>query len=176
MVVSVVALLGLLTVGSVPITGAQEEVSDAGHPLVGSWLVVISLEGQDPGVPLPSALTSLIMFFADGNVLVANAGQLSLLPPASGLFFREGHGQWVAMGDASADVTYDSLVLDQTGGLSSITITRTSVAVDTTGNGYAGSLVIESANPAGNVTGTEHGTLSATRIRVEPASTPADPT
>lgn len=98
--VSVIAMIlaGLLAVGRLPIAGAQEEPSTAGHPLVGSWLVGVKLEGQAPGAPLPSELTSLITYFADGKVLVANAGQLPPLPPGSGLFFTEGHGQWVATG------------------------------------------------------------------------------
>jgi len=171
-VVSVIALVSLLMVSGVPTARAQEGAT-AGHPLVGSWLVVISFEGRDPGAPLPLKLTSLVTFFADGNVLVANAGQLSPLPPGAGLFFTEGHGQWIATGENSADVTYNSLVLDQTGGLSSITTARTSVKVDATRNAYTGTFVIDSANPAGNATGTERGTLSATRIRVEPAGTPA---
>ena len=41
-------LIGLLAVGRLPIARAQGEPSTVDHPLVGSWLVAVTLEGQSP--------------------------------------------------------------------------------------------------------------------------------
>lgn len=171
--VAAVALIGLLAVGDLSATLAQEDASTTDHPLVGSWLVAVTLEGQEPGAPLPTELTSLVTYFADGNVLVAKAGQLPPLPPGSGLFFTDGHGQWVTTGESTADATFVSLILDQTGGLSSTNTTRTSVEVDTTTDVYTGTFVIESESPTGNSVKAERGTFQATRIQEEPTGTPA---
>jgi hypothetical protein len=170
-----VALVGLLAGGHLPPARAQQSQSTpvaSTHPLVGAWLVTISVAGQSPGAPTPSMLTSLVSYHADGNVLLANAGQLPLLPPASGLFFTSGHGRWVATGDRAADATIVSLVLDQGGGLSSTNTVRTTVAVDATGNAYDGTFAIEAVSPDGNPTGTEEGTFHAVRITTEPGGSP----
>lgn len=174
LLVSVVAviLVSLFAVGRVGLTGAQEEQSLAAHPLVGSWLVSVTLRDQDPGAALPPELTSLITYFADGNVLVANAGQLPPLPPGSGLFFTEGHGNWVATGETSAEALYVSLVLDQTGGLSSTNTGSVTVEVDAAGNTYTGSFTIDATSTTGNTTGVQQATVEATRIQVEPTGTP----
>lgn len=173
--VSVIALVvvGSLAVGRLSTTTrAQAQPSMAGHPLVGSWLVSVSLEGQAPGEGLPSDVPSLVTYFADGNVLVANSGQLPPLPPGSGLFFTEGHGQWAATGERSAEASVVSLVLDQTGGLSSTNTAGTTVEVDASGNTYAGSITIESTSSTGGSMGGQQASVEATRIQVAPAGTP----
>lgn len=172
--VSVVALViaGSLAVGRLPTTRAQQQPATAGHPLVGSWLVSVSVEGRAPGAGLPSDVTSLVTYFGDGNVLVANAGQLPPLPPGSGLFFTEGHGQWVATGNSSAESSFVSLVLDQTGGLSSTNTAGTTVEVDASGNAYAGQFTIESTSSTGSAMGAQQASVEATRIQVAPAGTP----
>jgi hypothetical protein len=167
-----VVLVSLLVIGRVSLTGAQEEQSLAAHPLMGSWLVSVTLHGQEPGAALPPEVTSLITYFADGNVLVANAGQLPPLPPGSGLFFTEGHGSWVATGEGSAEAIHVSLVLDQTGAFASTTTGSATVEVDATGDTYTGSLTIESTNAVGNAAGVQQATVEATRIEVESAGTP----
>jgi hypothetical protein len=167
-----VVLVSLLAIGRAGLTGAQEEQSLAAHPLVGSWLVSVTLQGQEPGAALPPEVTSLITDFADGNVLVANAGQLPPLPPGSGLFFTEGHGSWVATGEGSAEAIHVSLVLDQTGALSNTNTGSASVEVDATGDAYTGSLTIESTSAIGNVAGVRQATVEATRIQLESAGTP----
>lgn len=173
--VSVIALVlaGSLAVPRLPMARAQEQPSTAGHPLVGSWLVSVSVEGQAPGAGLPADVNSLVTYFADGNVLVANAGQLPPLPPGSGLFFTEGHGQWVATGERSAEASWTSLVLDQTGGLSStITASGATAEVDASGNTYAGRASVESTSSTGSNMGAQQVTIGATRIQATPAGTP----
>lgn len=172
-----VALL-LVAFGRLPATEAQTgtPVPDR-HPLVGSWSVVLTFAGST-GTGGPE-LPSLVTYTADGSVLVANAGQLpSSLPPASGLFFTEGHGTWLPTGERTADATFRFLVLNQTGGLASTSTVRTSVEVDAGSDAYAGSFTIDLISPSGNPTGTERGVFRATRIPVEPLGTPmaANPT
>lgn len=165
-------LVGLLAGGRLPMTHAQGDAGAAGHPLVGSWLVSITVEDQEPGAALPASVPSLVTYFADGNVLVANAGQLTPLPPGSGLFFTAGHGQWLAPRDSGAEGSFVSLVLDQTGGLSSTVIARTTVEVDTSGDAYTGSFTVESIGSTGDVTDARQANVEATRIQVESAATP----
>src|SRR5918994_191283 len=129
--VCAVTFFALLAAPQLSVSRAQDL---AGHGLVGTWMVSVSLEGQGPGAPVSPEVTSLVTYFADGNVLVANAGQLPPLPPGSGLFFTEGHGRWVATSDTAATASYVSLALDQAGGLSSTNTTQATVEVDTTGD------------------------------------------
>jgi hypothetical protein len=171
-VVVAATLLGGALLGGLSVARGQEASPPAIHPLVGSWLVAVTLEGQEPGSGSPPATTSLVTFFADGNVLVANAGQLPSLPPGSGLFFTEGHGQWAGTGDRAARASVVSLVLDQTGGLSSTTTVSTTVEVDDTGNAYTGTLTIGSTSSTGTDMGAQQATVEATRIQTEPAGTP----
>ena len=140
----------------------------AGHPLVGSWEVVIDFEGA--GAP---ELISLVTYTTDGVVLVANAGQLPGLPPASGLFFTEGHGAWTATGERTADASFRFLVLDQTGGLAGTSVTRTRIEVNPAGDAYGGTFALDTLTPEGNSMGAGRGTLRATRIGVESLGTPA---
>ena len=167
--VCAVTFFALLAAPQLPVSRAQDL---AGHGLVGTWLVSVSLEGQGPGAPVSPEVTSLVTYFADGNVLVANAGQIPPLPPGSGLFFTEGHGRWVATSDTAATASYVSLALDQAGGLSSTNTTQATVEVDTTGDAYTGSFALESVSPSGNSMGAQQGTFQAERIGVETPATP----
>lgn len=171
------SLVMLVLVGQVaagrPSSAHTDEGAMMDHPLVGSWLVAVTLESQDPGAPLPSELTSLVTYFSDGNVLVANAGHLPPLPPGSGLFFTEGHGEWVTTGAATAEATVVSLVLDQTGALADTNTLRTTVEVDETGDAYTGAFTIETVSTTGTTTELQNGTFSATRIEAVPVGTPA---
>lgn len=165
-------LASLFAMDQLSATRAQGEDATASHPLVGSWLVSVTLEGEEPGAALPASVTSLVTFFADGNVLVANAGQLPPLPPGAGLFFTEGHGQWIATGASGAEATFVSLVLDQTGGPSSTVTAHTTLEVDASGDAYTGTASYESTSLTGGSMGTQQVNVEATRIQVAPMATP----
>lgn len=170
--VAAMVLAGLIGLRHIPIAAAQDEPSTTDHPLVGSWVVLVTLEDQGADAVLPPELASLVTYFADGNVLAANAGQLPPLPPGSGLFFTEGHGQWTPIGDSTAEATFVSLVLDQTGGLSSTNTARSTLEVDASGNSYTGSLTLESLSSTGTSTGSQEVSIDATRIQVDQPATP----
>ncbi len=164
----IAVVVGLAGTGRLPNTGAQVATpGPAGHPLVGSWEVVIAFEGD-----LAPELVSLITYTSDGAVLVANAGQLPGLPPASGLFFTEGHGAWASTGERTAEASFRFLVLDQTGGLAGTSVTQTTIEVSPAGDAYAGTFSLDTLTPEGNSMGAGGGTLRATRIGVEPLGTP----
>ena len=161
-------VVGLAGIGRLSDSRAQVATPPpSGHPLVGSWEVVIAFEGD-----LAPELVSLVTYTTDGAVLVANAGQLPGLPPASGLFFTEGHGAWTATGERTADASFRFLVLDQTGGLAGTSVTRSTIGVSAAGDAYAGTFSLDTLTPEGNSMGAGAGTLRATRIGVEPLGTP----
>ncbi len=167
-IVSVVA--AVMAAAWLPALGAgQGTAGEARHPLVGSWEVLISYEGATA-----IEVTNLATFGADGTLLVASAGQLPNIPGVfgTGLVLTEGHGAWAATGERTADVTYRSLTLDQTGSISSTNIARMSLAVDPSGDAYSGTCSLELISPNGNSMGSGTGTVRAERIAVEPPATP----
>lgn len=164
----IVLLLGGLAVVGLPTGAAPATPVAAGHLVTGSWDVGFALTSR-PAVDV----SSLFTFGADGTLLVANAGQLpGSLPPGSGLFFTEGHGAWIATGDRQAGATFRFLVIDQTAGIVSTGIVRLELEVDQSGNALDGAFALDLLSSEGNPTGTEWGTLRATRIQVEPLGTP----
>ncbi len=170
--VLILAFIGLFSTSQQSVIRAQDGTPTADHSLVGAWLVTISSTGENAGAVLPAQQTSLVSFFADGNLLVANAGQLPLLPPGSGLFFTGGHGQWTATGTDTVDATFVFLVIDQTGGVSSANYGTMTVTLDASGNTLAGDLTINAISENGNPTGSQAGTIEAVRIKAGPVSTP----
>jgi len=157
-----VAAMGLPT-GAAPATPVA-----ARPPVTGSWDVGFALTSR-PAVDVASLFT----FGADGTLLVANVGQLpGSLPPGSGLFFTEGHGVWVATGERQIGATFRFLVIDQTAGIVNTGTVRLELKVDPSGNALDGSFALDLLSSEGNPTGSERGTLRATRIQVEPLGTP----
>lgn len=167
--------VAVVAAGWLPALAANQGSSgEERHPLVGSWEVVISYEGQGA-----ITVANLVTFGADGTLLAASAGQLPDIPGVfgTGLVLTEGHGAWAATGERSADGTYRSLTLDQTGSISSTNVARMSVAVDPSGNSYSGTFSLELISPNGNPMGSGMGTVRAERISVESLATPiATPT
>lgn len=176
-----VVLVGLLAAGGLPGTTAHEGTPAAtGHPLVGSWQVTYTFAGQTQP---PVQLISLATYAADGTVVVANAGQLPVVPLGAGLFFTGGHGAWSPSGANGAEATYRFLMLDQSGGLASVNTVRSTVEVDATGDANVGTFMLDMVTPRGTPFAPQaSGTFEATRIQVEamaatavatPAATPA---
>lgn len=169
-----VTIAGLLGTASRPAAEARQSTPSSGASLIGAWQLAISLTEESPNAALPANQTSLITLFADGNVILANAGQLPLLPPSSGLFFTAAHGSWEASGPDSADLTFMFLVIDQAGGLSSVNTGTMSITIDPSGDRFTGSLAIGAVSTSGNPTGAQEGTVEGTRIKAAPVDgTPA---
>ena len=172
----VLSVLAVVVVGLVargrPTTTAQDGTPlPAGHPLVGSWSVTVSFDGQPPLV-----LPNLATFTSDGTVVVAAP---SILPETPGgpavSFFSAGHGAWAAADVRGADVRFVFLVSDEAGHLLSINTVRGTLQVDDTDDAYTGRFNVEIEGPTGGALASLTGTWQATRIgvgSVESAGTP----
>lgn len=163
------ATSGLLSTDSQP-SSASRQVPTSDVSLVGTSQLTTSSTGQSPGSALPARQTSLITLFSDGNVIMANAGQLPLLPPTSGLYVTAAHGVWTPSGSDSADVTFMFLVIDQAGGLSSVNSGTMHLTLDSSGDRFSGSLAIGAVSTSGNPTGAQEGTVESTRIEASPVA------
>lgn len=150
---------------------AQDQDGGPAHPIVGSWLVTVNF-----AEPAGIALTNLVTYGADGNVLVANGGEVPGIPPGAGLIFTEGHGAWAATGERTADATFVFLTINATGDVDSTNTVRSSVEIDATGDAYTGSSTLTIVGTDGGTPIDYAATFEATRIVVEPMAAAATPT
>lgn len=152
--------MALLGGGIAVAVGRPAAAQEAAHPLVGSWRVEVTVDGQPP-----LALPNLASFTADGIVLVSAPPLLPELPgsPARDAF-SAGHGAWSATGSDTAAVTFVFLVVDDTGSLASENTVRGTLRVDPTGNAYEGGFDLSIAGADGAAIGSGTGTWRATRI------------
>jgi hypothetical protein len=157
-----------------PPAAAQTATPNAvtGSPLVGSWAVAVTVQGQPPLV-----LPNLATFAADGTVVVAAPPRLPELPGTGGTtdLFSGGHGAWIASGERGARVRFAFLVSDQNGQFASTNTVRGILEVDATGNAYLGSFDLDIADPTGHVIASSSGTWQAVRIAVGPREPIAAP-
>lgn len=167
----------LATFGAGQPAGAQQQQERApaavrltGHPLVGSWALTATFEGQQQP---PLTVANLVTFTSDGTMVTAIPprlpGQTGSPPPAQDLLRSTGHGAWTpaagAGGDA-AEVRFAYFVTDAQGNLAGIATVRGSIRLEGGGDAFAGSFVLDAADPAGRVTASSRGTVRATRIAV----------
>jgi hypothetical protein len=133
------------------------------HPLVGSWRVEVTVDGNPP-----LALPNLASFTADGVAVVSAPPLLPELPgsPARDAF-STGHGAWRATGPDTARVTFAFLVVGPGGVLASVNTVRGDLAVDPDGNAYAGAFTLAIDDADGNRIGAGSGSWRATRIAAE---------
>jgi hypothetical protein len=147
--VLLVSLVGLVAVGRVAGTGAQ----DAAHPLVGAWL--LNTDVDTPG-STPSTLAS---FSADGVYTQVDADGSA------------GIGSWAATGPTTADLTFYGLLPDEAGG-GRFTV-RAAIEVAADGQTLTATYTLEFTMPDGTSTGQYGpGHVTGTRIAVEPMGTP----
>jgi hypothetical protein len=127
--------------------------------VVGSWLETITFGGSDPAPPLKS----LVTFFEDGNMLVADQGAVS-----PGVVFSAGHGSWTHRRErtfawSSVEIMYDPA----TGALVGYLKVSGVYTVDIGGNEYDGTFAATICAPDGTVLFSVDGTNSGNRILVE---------
>ncbi len=146
---STVVLLGTLLVGAGRFVTAQDTDSTEtmGHPLVGSWVLVIDSGEQ----------SSLARFSADGGYVQVDADGAGL-------------GAWEPTGDATGNLTFT--FVDAEGGMGTI---RASLEVAADGQTFTATYTFEFLDPAtGESTGQlGPGTAEGTRMAVEGPGTPA---
>ena len=172
---TVALALALVAFGSGQPAGAQQQERApaasrlAGHPLVGSWALTATFEGQQQ---LPPPVANLVTFTSDGTVVTAIPPRLpgqTGSPPVQDLLRSAGHGAWApatGAGDGAAEVRFAFFVTDARGNLASIATVRGSIRPEGGGDGFGGTFVLDEADPAGSVTASLRGTVRATRIAV----------
>jgi hypothetical protein len=145
------------------VAAQTEDAIGAGHALVGSWLVVVEIEGQPP-----LRLPNLASFTADGVVVVSAPTLLPELPGADTArdVFSTGHGAWTAEGDRGATVRFVFLVVDERGNPDSINLIDGTLQFDAGGDAYTGEFTLTVVPAAGQAPAPATGTWRATRIAV----------
>ena len=172
---SVLALViaGSVALGRAPSNAvAQDATPAAGAGIVGSWRVAVTPDEPAAGRP-PGP--SLATFGADGTML--GSGPPVILTPPWAPFPRAiagpGHGTWEATGPQSVAYTF-VLLLSEEGGTAYAVVTISGTAeLDASGDAWAGEYTATVVGQIRGVLATAHGTLSGTRLKVEPMATPA---
>lgn len=123
--------------------------------VVGSWFVTVTPTVLPPFVGLTT-------FSADGGLSETNA-----LTLASSLE-SPGHGQWIRIKPRRYAVTFVNLEVNPDGSFAGIGKVRSTITLGQTGNDWSGTFQVELLDPDGNLLFSDNGTVSATRITVEP--------
>lgn len=143
---------------------AVREADQGGPPkkkaIVGSWLETVTFSG---GARPP--LKSINTFIEDGNLVVADQGNVTTEPPA---VFSAGHGAWVHLGGRTFAWTVLELISDLNGNLFGTLKVRGQYTVNKSGNSYSGQFKAEITDTAGNLIFSIEGTNEGQRIQVEP--------
>jgi hypothetical protein len=163
-----IVLLGLLGAAGGGWTLAQEDTTDGGPDLAGSWRAVISLaDGR--------TVVALSTYGADGTVVSSGLPAQPAPPdaPPGVVFVSPGHGTWEATGPDAANATYIHLRASAEGQpLGTLTV-RIAVTLGADGQSFGGDLATTLADPTGTPLATFAGTVQATRIAAEAPGTPA---
>jgi hypothetical protein len=140
--------------GAAPYAGAQE-VSTAGHPVVGAWVLDLDLRSTDDP-PL------YLLFHADGTWILANP------------YFGDGVGAWRPTGDRTADgtVVFQDLSPDPYQIAPGTLTASMAFEVDETGDTFAARWASEGRWLDGTLAARNDSTARGTRLAVEslPAS------
>ena len=148
---SLVVLLGLLVLGGGRLVSAQDaaETDYSGHPLVGSWHLLIDIGDGDTSCPSQAAFT------ANGHYIEVDCED------------RVAIGVWEPSGDRTANmtVTYG----DPAGAL----LVRAAIEVAEDGQSFTAPFTFEFLDPAGEGMGQYGpGTATGTRLAAEAPGTP----
>ena len=148
--------------GSSSAKGQEGVSAPAAHPLVGSWLVAVDVEGNPP-----LRLPNLASFTADGVVVVAAPTLLPELPGSTSRnLFSSGHGAWTATSAQAADVRFLFLVVDEGGNPVSLNVIDGQVQIGDDGETYTGEYTLTIHPASGEAESSASGTWRATRIAV----------
>jgi hypothetical protein len=155
----IAATLALAATLAVAPVHAASTASAAATPktIVGAWQLQITPAIQ----PIFTALTT---FAADGSVVETNS--LALVDPLS----SPGHGRWAFAPheNNTYDVTFVNLLTDEHGDFAGTAKVRARMSLTDRRNGLEGTFEVDVLDPAGAVVFSDHGTLQAARIEVEP--------
>ena len=135
-----------------PAASSEAAASTEGHPIVGTWLLVVD-DFDDP--------PSLVALTSDGIYLQAEYDGLA------------GYGSWEATGPSSVSLTFMQQFEGEGGEFGGSAIIRAVAEVNEDGQSLTGEFTVELRDGAGPPGEYGPGTVSATRIAVEPMGTPA---
>ena len=150
-----VALLGLLAFGRLLAVAQDDAAATAAHPAVGSWLLTDLASPDDP--------PTLVVFHSDGTYTQVEADG------------AVGVGTWEATGEQSLALTFVEQFGDEAEGVFTLTV-RAAGEMDAGGDSFTATYTLELTQPDGTSQGEfGPGTVTATRIAVEPMGTPVGP-
>jgi hypothetical protein len=155
------AAAGLALVGATTASVSAED----DQALVGSWTVVATPSGAEPGPP-----RVLVSFAADG-VALRTAPFQQAAPAALGsdkMFISTTHGAWTRLDDGTFGLTWVGFAFDETGKFLAQQQVRVAVEVDDTHTGFTGPYRTEFTSGDGLVLAAVAGTVRGTRIQVAP--------
>ena len=147
----VLGLIGILLIAGFSLAPATQAGAD-NRSLYGSWNVVVTTEIQ--GSTFPALLT----FTSDGGVIADET-------PSP--FETSGHGNWVSIGRGQVAYTFVALIGNAEGALSVKLKVVGRLNLNSDKESWSGPFKIDVLDPNGQVTFTDHGTFSLTRIVVE---------
>ena len=152
--VSVIGVAGVIMGRSAIGIGAQADTT-AGHPLVGTWIVLD--ERDTTAAPSMTILTSI------GIVFDASAAG------------RVGAGSWEATGPRSGAATFVYVFEGQTGDLSATAVIRAAIEVNDAGDTFTADYSYTSVAPDGTVVDSLTSTARGVRVSVEPVENAGTP-
>jgi hypothetical protein len=159
---AVVSLLSLAPGHTDAQTGSPEA---AAQGFVGAW----HLTTETPF----GASQSLITLMADGTVIFTDR---PVLPGDAGFpnsFISTGHGAWEQTSPTTAAATFVFFVTDGEGKFLAIVTDSIEVSLDSDGASWSGPFSSTTTDPAGNPLYVGVGSVTATRITVQPLAAPA---
>ncbi len=161
LVTAIVAGIASLAIAAAPVVAAGDQAA------VGWWQLTIATGG-------PQTSLSLVTLAADGTAVVADTPVGS---DAQGnvTYASAGHGAWQADGKDGFALTFVEMNVDGEGSL--VYIVTIDVQGTVNGDAMSGSFVGTATGPDGSVFGNFPGTLTGTRITVQPmpSMAPAGP-
>ncbi|HJQ23372.1 MAG TPA: hypothetical protein VKA60_05610 [Blastocatellia bacterium] len=145
-------------------TGEPDYSTSAKKPtLVGSWLVTVSIPGNDPPFDSFKALWALT---GDGLLVASAQGDVAPTPFPSN---STAYGAWAETGRRQFAATFRSILYDAvTGENMGQFKLQQAITLSDSGDEWSGPFKLTVTDPAGNVIAVVSGTQQATRIIVEP--------
>ena len=142
---------------------SQDNAAGGNKSLAGAWFLDIT----PTSVP---AFVSLGTFGADGTLTNISSVSLAFPPgsPASGVPESPGYGVWAKKGAQAYAVTFLTITQDGTGAFSGKQKVRATITVGPSGDDVTGVFQVDVFDAGGNLLGSDTGTLTGTRIKVEP--------
>jgi hypothetical protein len=149
LVAGLVIIAGLMAYLAVPKSTAEAKSKD----WVGSWNVVITVVNQNATFP------GFMTFFSDGNVIAdENPSPLE----------TSGHGSWISTGKDQGAYTFVFLIGSTEPGQWITGTINGELKYDAQVDQWSGPFSIKLADQAGNEVLSDTGTMSGTRIAVQP--------